>query len=125
MSDKCCINLVSQINGIHFLLFKHIDVLRLCNLVCDIEDVILVFFFAGFKVVWKSDIFAFHVLEDDVIFHLVIELLIADAAKFNERADIIPVFLIIFAVCLTHTGKLFCYFLCNVIRNLLNKSVIL
>ena len=48
-----------------------------------------------------------------------------DAAEFDERADIIPVFLIRLTIRLAHTGQLVSDLLGNIFRNLLNKSIIL
>ena len=125
MSDKCCINLVCQVDGINFLFFKHVNILRLCYLICDIENIVFIFFFTSFKIIWKCNIFALHVLEDDVIFHLIVKFLVTDAAKLNEWADVIPVFFIVFTIGLAHAGKLFRHFLSDVVRNFLNKTVIL
>ena len=53
------------------------------------------------------------------------KLAVFDTAEFDKRADIIPVFLIRFAVGLAHTGQLVSNLLGNVFGNLLNKPIIL
>ena len=65
------------------------------------------------------------ILKDDKILHLLLEFLILQAAKLDEWTDIIPVFLVILAVNFVHTGQLVRNLLGNVVRNLLNKAIVL
>ena len=46
------------------------------------------------------------VLEQNIIAHLLTEFFIFQAAEFDKRTDVIPVFLIVFFICLAHSGKL-------------------
>ena len=73
----------------------------------------------------QSLILAVQILEQDIIAHLVTELLILQAAEFDKRADVVPVLLIGFPIGLAHTGQLVCYLLGDVIGNLLYKAVVL
>ena len=43
----------------------------------------------------------------------------------RDRADIIPVFFIVFSVCLAHAGQFISHLLADIIRDFLYKSVIL
>ena len=65
------------------------------------------------------------VFEQDRILHLVTELLILQAAKLDEWADAVPVFLVVFSLGLAHTGQLVCNLLGNLICNLIHESIIL
>jgi len=65
------------------------------------------------------------VLKEDGVLHLVAEFLVLQASELDERADAVPVFLIVFSLGLAHTGQLVCHLLGNIIRDLINKSVIL
>ena len=77
------------------------------------------------QTVLKSQVFAFQVLVQDKVSHLLSKLLILDIAELDEGRNVVPVFLIIFPVCLAHTGKLVCYLLRDVIRYLLHEAIIL
>ena len=65
------------------------------------------------------------ILVDHGVFHLLAELLVLQAAELDERADIIPVFLIVLSVCLEHSDQFVCNLLGNVICNFIYKAVIL
>ena len=65
------------------------------------------------------------ILVDHGVFHLLAELLVFEASELDERADIVPVFLIILAVCLEHSNEFICYFLGNVICNFIHKTIVL
>ena len=73
----------------------------------------------------QSQILAVQILEEDVIIHLLTELVILQAAEFDEGTDIIPVLVVLFLVGLAHTGQLVRYLLGNVLGDLLDKSVVL
>ena len=66
-----------------------------------------------------------NILEQDVICHLITELLILQASKLDKRTNIIPILLIRLFVCLAHSAQLICNLLGNIIRDLINKSIIL
>ena len=51
--------------------------------------------------------------------------MVLDAAEFDERADVIPIFLIGLAVGLAHTGQFVGNLLCDIVRNLPDKTVVL
>ena len=133
---------------IHALFLKHIDVLALLDLIGYIVDDRLVFFFLlcvliicfvvlclGIRIfygsticldtVFQCQILVIQILEQNRVFHLVTELFIFQASELDERTDVIPVFLIVFSLCLAHSGKLVCNLLGNVFRDLIHKSVIL
>jgi len=73
----------------------------------------------------QRQIFAVQILEEDVIVHLLTELVILQAAKLDERTDVIPVFVVLFLVCLAHACQLVRYLLGNVLCDLPDKSIIL
>ena len=77
------------------------------------------------QIILQSQIFAVQILENNVLVHLLGELLVSQASELNEWADIVPVFLVVLSVCLAHAGQLIRYLLCNVIGNLLHKAVVL
>ena len=132
MADKRIINVILQNNCVHLLLTEHIDILALLYHVGHIVDRCLrsfflftvglficllfrLFFclvsfcfsvsrFLCFQVLVHSSIFTIQILEQHILHHTLTELLILDAAKFDERTDIIPVFLIILTVSLAHTA---------------------
>ena len=101
---KWLVYAVGKQYGINAFVFKHIDVLALLNLVCDIKYSVFMFFFIFFKAFRKSEIFAFQILEQNIVRHFFTEFLIFKAAEFDERTDIIPVFFISFLICFTHSG---------------------
>ena len=78
-----------------------------------------------FNAVLKGQVLAVNVLEKNSIFHLITELFVLQAAKFDKWADIIPVLLVFLSLGLAHTGQLICHFLRNVFSNFINKSIIL
>ena len=80
---------------------------------------------AFFNNIFKSQIFVIQVLVDHGVFHLLAELLVLQAAELDERADIIPVFLIVLSVCLEHSDQFVCNLLGNVICNFIYKSIVL
>ena len=73
----------------------------------------------------QSQIFAVQILEEDIIIHLLTELVILQAAELDEGTDVIPVFVVLFLIRLAHTGQLVRYLLGNVLGDLLDKSIIL
>ncbi len=104
-----------QDDSVHAFLAEHVDVLALLYLVGYIVDgrlfrllllgilLLVVRFFStstsaasssGYQIL-QSLIFAVQILEQDIIAHLVTEFLVLDAAEFDKRADIVPVFLIV------------------------------
>ena len=70
-------------------------------------------------------ILAVQILEQDVVRHPLAELLILEAAVLDERADIVPVFVIIVLVGFAHAGELVRNLLRDVVRDLLRKAVVL
>ena len=134
-----------QDHSINALFFEQIDVLALLYFICDIEKYSFffllffcifcafcffysfrsIFFFVFCNKILKSQIFAVEVFEQQTVFDAVIEFVIFDAAVFDERADIIPVFLIIFTVGLAHAGQFVCNFLADIFRNFLYSTVVL
>ena len=145
MSDESRINVVLQDNSIHTLLTEQVDILALLDLIGHIVDdslrlLLILFFlsrissflcffflsrFYGCDVIWKSEVLAVQILQKGVIQDLLTEFLLFDAAVFDERADVIPVFLIVFTVGLAHAGELVCNLFGNIIGNLLNKTIVL
>ena len=77
------------------------------------------------KALRQGQIFSVQILEQDVIVHLLTELVILQAAKLDERADVVPVFVVLFLLGLTHAGELVRHLLGNIFGNLLYKAVIL
>ena len=65
------------------------------------------------------------ILVDHGIFHLLTELLVLQAAELDERTDVVPVFLIILAVCPEHADQFVSHFLGNVICHFIDKPVVL
>ena len=78
-----------------------------------------------FDAVFEGQIFAINILEQHIIHHLVGEFAVFDASEFDEGTDIVPVFLIAFAICLAHAAELVCHFLADVIGNLLYETIVL
>ena len=66
-----------------------------------------------------------NILEQDIICHLITELLILQASELDKRTDVIPILLIRLFVCLAHSAQLICNLLGNIICNLIHESVIL
>ena len=124
-ADKRLIDRMLQNYGIHALFFKHIDILGLLYLIGHIEYLVFMFFFGRFQIILQRQIFILQVFIKDIGLHLFFELFILHHTVFNKRIDVIPVFFVIFTVGFTHTGKLVRHFLRNIIRNLLDKTVIL
>ena len=78
-----------------------------------------------FQTFRQCQILAIQILKEDVIGHLLTELVILQAAELDERTDVIPVFIVFFLLGLTHTGKLVCNLFRNIIGNLLYKTIVL
>ena len=78
-----------------------------------------------FQTLRQALVLAFQVLEQDVIRHLLAELVIFQAAVLDERIDVIPVFLVLFTLGLAHTGQLVCHLLGDVVADLLNETIVL
>ena len=70
--------------------------------------------FIFLNAVFQSEVFIIQVLEQNVIHHTLRELVVFDTTEFDKGTDIIPVRLIVFPFCLTHTSELICHFLSNV-----------
>ena len=131
---------------------EHIDILALLDLICHIKDRCLfrlfliirsfffllfcffcifsllfniLIFFIFFNAVLQCKIFSVNILEQNVIMHFICKFIILNAAKFNKWTNIVPVFLIGFSVCLTHTSQFVCNLFGNIFRNFLYKSIIL
>ena len=68
---------------------------------------------------------AVQVLEEDVIIHLLTELVILQAAEFDEGADVIPVFVVFLLLGLAHARELVCHLLGDILGYLLHKPVVL
>ena len=77
------------------------------------------------QAVLKGQVFALQVLVQDEISHLFGKLLILDISELDKGCNVVPIFLIIFPVCLAHARQLVRYLLCDVIGYLLHKSIIL
>ena len=122
-------------------LTEHIDVLALLYLICYVIDhcflrflilgflgsflFCLLFFLILLNTIFQSKIFAIQIFEKDIVVHLFAEFRIFDAAKFDKRTDIIPVFLIRFSVCLAHSSQFIRNFLGNVLGDFLYKTIVL
>ena len=65
------------------------------------------------------------ILVDHGVLHLLTELLILEASELDERADIVPVFLVVLTVCLEHSGQLVSHLLGNIIRHFVHKAIVL
>ncbi len=73
----------------------------------------------------QSQILAVKILEENVIRHLLAELVILEAAILDERTDIIPVLVIVVLIGLAHSGKLVGNLFRDVIRDFLRKAIVL
>ena len=130
MADKRIINVVFQDDCIHLLLTEHVDVLALLDLIRYIVNgglqsflllTVSLFFrllfglffhlvsitvgrLLCFQILVHGRIFTIQILEQYILHHTLTEFFVLDAAKFDKRTDIVPVFLIILTVCLTHTA---------------------
>ena len=80
---------------------------------------------AYLQTVRQGLVVAVQILEEDVIGHLLAELVVLQAAIFHKRADIVPVFLILLAGGLAQAGQLVRHLLGDVIGNLLHEAVVL
>ena len=127
------------------LVFKHVNVLTLLLLVRYIIDgglglfllllalLWLLFFLLGvdeltavcLHALFQRHVFVIQVLEEDVVHHLVAEFLVLQAAELDERADVIPVFLVVLLVGLAHAAQLVGNLLGNVVCDLIYKSIVL
>ena len=125
MGNEWAVNGGRHDDCVDSLFLKHVDVLALFLFIGHIENSILMLFLVLIQTVLKSQVFAFQVLVQDEIAHLFSKLLILDIAELDKGRNVIPVFLIIFPVCLTHAGQLVRHLLRDVIRYLLYKAVIL
>ena len=142
-----------QNESIHSLLLKEVDILALLldigdiincrrllflpssifsclllgNILCvnNLRLLTVLFALDVLDILRQCDILVIQILKDNEILHLLLELLILQAAKFDKRTDIIPVFLIILTINLVHTGQLVCYLFGNIIGNLFDKAIIL
>ena len=65
------------------------------------------------------------ILVDHGVLHLLAELLILEASELDERADIVPVFLVVLTVCLEHSGQLVSDLLGNIVRHFIYKTIVL
>ena len=115
--------------GFH-LLTALIDYLGFHLLAVLVNCILSLFCFIGihlvdFQTLRQCQIDTVQVLEENVIRHLLAELVVFQAAKLDKRADIIPVFLIFFFLGLAHTGQLVSHFFRDIFADLLNKTVIL
>ena len=77
------------------------------------------------KALRQRHVLSFQILEQDVIRHLLTELIILQAAELDERADIVPIFLVLFLFGLAHARQLIRNLLADVVGNLLHKAVVL
>ena len=146
LCDERRINVVGQNHCIQSFFLEHVDILALllfiryivdgclhilCNGVCIL---VLIFFIlirlynraaVLLNTFFECQIVVIQILEEDIVCHLLTELIIFQAAKLDERTDIIPVFFISFLISLAHSGQFVCHFLGNVFCDLLYKSIIL
>ena len=118
MGNEGSVDIVLQDDSVLAFLAEEIDILALLYLVGYVEDgrlfrllllgilllVVRVFHhihIGGLLLrnqILQSLIFAVQILEQDIIAHLVTELLILQAAEFDKRADVVPVLLIGFPI---------------------------
>ena len=73
----------------------------------------------------KCEIFPVQILEEDIIRHLLAEFVVPEASVLDKRADVIPVFVVVFLVCPAHAGELVRHLLRDVVGDLRGKAVIL
>ena len=73
----------------------------------------------------QRHVLAVQILEKDIVGHLLAELVVLQAAELDEGTDIIPVFLVLFLLGLAHAGQLIRHLLCDVLADLLDKTVVL
>ena len=146
LCNKWRINIMWQDHCVQSLFFEHIDILALLLFICYIVDCCLLCFFLFcwllciftlslflrfcfsaifFDAFFECHILVIQVLEQNIIAHLLAEFFIFQAAEFDKWADVIPVFLIVFFICLAHSWKLVSNFLGNVFGDLLYESIIL
>ena len=135
--------------GILSLIPEHIDVLALLNLIRHIVDsglnllylVLVLILTLGrlillliglndlaavlLDTILQGQVFPVNILKQNDFLHLVAELLVFQAAELDERADIVPIFLVVLSLRLAHSGKLICNLLGNVIGNLIDEPVVL
>ena len=109
-----------RLNLFYFVLIAAISILFFL-LVIWLNYLSAVFFYT----IFQRQIFVINILKEDCILHLIAEFLVFEASEFDKRADAVPVFLIIFSLCLTHSGQLIRHFLGDIVRYLIDKSVIL
>ena len=119
--DGRLFRLLVCIGGLILFLFSGSGVL---SFVLGFGGISLCCFLLLYKIL-DGQIFAVEILVQDGVCHLFAEFAVLDSAKFDERADIIPVFFIILAVGLAHAGELVCDLLCDVVGDLLYKAVVL
>ena len=145
LGDERRVDVVVQDHRILPLVFKHVNVLALLLLVRYIVDgglglfllllalLWLLFFLLGvdeltavcLHALFQRHVFVIQVLEEDIVHHLVAEFLVLQAAELDERADVIPVFLVVLLVSLAHAAQLVGNLLGNVVCDLVNKSIVL
>ena len=119
--DGRLFRLLVFVGGLILFLFSGSGVFRfgLC-----LGGISLCSFFFLHKIL-DGQVFAIEILVQDGVCHLFAKFAVLDTAKFDERADIIPVFFIILAVGLAHAGELVCDLLCDVVGDFLYKAVVL
>ena len=59
-----------------------------------------------FKKFRQSHVLVIYILEEDIVVHLVAELLVLQAAELDERADVIPVLFVGLLIGLLHSDQL-------------------
>ena len=121
-----------------FLVLRSFCVSRFCSIICSCTVsihylyIICLCIFAicwnllrSFNIFRKCNILALKILVNHEILHLIAELCILETTIFNKRRNVLPVLLIVLAFNLVHADKLVCNLLCNVLRNLLYKTIVL
>ena len=91
------------------------------GLLCGFVDVTLL----DLEALRQGEELTVDVLEEDVIGHLLTELVVAEAAILDEWCDIVPVLLVVLTIGLAEAGELISDLLRDVILDLLYEAVVL
>src|SRR5699024_912662 len=84
LADKGAVNIVGKEDSVDALALKEVDILTLLLLVGHIEDGVLMLLLVLLQAVLKGQIFAFQILKEDVISHLLRKFLVLNVAKLDE-----------------------------------------
>ena len=151
--DEGLVNVIPEDKGLHLLGPEHLDVLALLLFVGHVVDGAVLFGFfrlllfhdlsldlfavliygflffhvdlVDFQSFGQGQELAVQILEEDIVGHLLAELVVAQAAVLDEGADVVPVLVVVLLIGLAHAGQLVRHLLGNIIGNLGDKTVVL